>query len=115
MAFLALGAFGLAPILGGILQSTVPGPAGPILGTIFNPLSLLTGALGGGQQQQSTTDYSGVIQMAEYGVIALVGGVVVYKLVKSGNNSSSPVYYPPPQSSGSMSGYNPSVMMQYMR
>ena len=113
---MALGAFSLAPILGGILQSTVPGPAGPILGTIFNPLSLLTGALGGGQQQQSTTpDYSGIIQMSEYAVVALVGGVVVYKLVKSGNNASSPVYYPPPQSSGSMSGYNPSVMMQYMR
>ena len=114
MAFLALGAFGLAPILGGILQSTVPGPAGPILGTLFNPMSLLTGALGGGQQQQSTPDYSGIIQMGEYGLIALVGGVVVYKLVKSGNNSSTPTYYPS-QSSGSMSGYNPSVMMQYMR
>ena len=111
---MALGAFSLAPILGGILQSTVPGPAGPILGTIFNPLSLLTGGLGGGQQQQSTPDYSGVIQTAEYAVVALVGGVIVYKLVKSGNNSSSSTYYPP-QSSGSMSGYNPSVMMQYMR
>ena len=108
MAFMALGAFSLAPLLGGILQNVVPGPAGNILGTIMNPLSLLTGGLGGSTQQAAAPDYSGVIQIAEIGVAGVVGAVLLYKLTSSNSNSNNYGY------SGGMQGYNPMVMMSHM-
>jgi hypothetical protein len=89
MAEGALAFLNIGSLLGPSIGNMIPGVGGQVVGGMLNPLGALTGLMGGGQQAPPTPDYSGVIEIAEFGLLAIAGIYLFTTLRRSGGSSTT--------------------------